>query len=92
MDRFREAELSQASELAAVLDEIKKTEARIKYGERNVLDLEQHISGVEFRTKELEAERKVTQDFNGKCQVRVPQASTVVVQGGPKNLFSLCRP
>ena len=77
MDRFREVELSQESDISAVLNEIKKTEARLKYAERNVLDLEQHISGVEFSIKELEAERKVTHEKSDKCKVKDPSLRQV---------------
>ena len=70
MDKFREAELSQGSELSRVLNEIKKTEARINHTERDVLNLEQHISGVKVAIEVLQTERKVIQEKGDKCKVR----------------------
>ena len=70
MDKFREAELSQGSELSRVLNEIKKTEARINHTEREVLNLEQHISGVKVAIEVLQTERKVIQEKGDKCKVR----------------------
>jgi len=69
MDKFREAELSQGSELSRVLNEIKKTEARINHTEGEVLNLEQHISGVKVAIEVLQTERKVIQEKGDKCKV-----------------------